>query len=121
MTSFEDNYTAQDYYQRDIDCNVDIDNCVIKHLKKLGYYNFNKESKINDFIKYEFVKRINEFDINNINTALTIIQNIKTSVKFINYIKYLDYAEIRSEILSKCEYNNFYNLCNQMELDILGF
>lgn len=121
MTSFEDLYTPEKFYQRDIEYNLNNDETVIKHLKKLGYYNFNKETRAKNFIKSVFARRINEFDVENTDSAYKLVQNIKTSEQYISYLQRLDYVEERSEVFSNCTYDNFYNLCNQVELEVLGW
>ena len=43
-------YQATDYYARDEKMNLNVEHILINHLKKLGYYQFNYNAKIHEYI-----------------------------------------------------------------------
>jgi len=117
---------AQLYIERDERLQLKPEETIIKHLKKLNYYNIDIEKLKNDFIKEYLISEIkkNNYYLYNdskyiINISLdTIIQ----SDKYKNYIKQLEYCMERSNIL--IHYNNindFYNNCTNDELLYLGY
>ena len=114
------------YIERDVKLQLIPEETIIKHLKKLNYYNIDIEKLKNDYITDYLVSEVkkNNYYLNDefqyiINTTLNTIIN---SEKYINYIKYLDYCLERSNLLMN--YNNindFYNNCTNDELLYLGY
>ena len=115
-------HQAIDYYSRDEEMNLNVEHILINHLKKLGYYQFNYNAKINEYIKNETIDYIRK-NYNEIkDMPVEEIQNIvKSSDKYKSFVKYLQKHEIRAKIFENCVYSDFYNLCNIDELEYLGW
>lgn len=114
---------AINYYSRDQKMNLDVNKILVQHLKKLGYYNFDYDVKINEYIENATIDYIKK-NYNNINKNITIeeIHNIiKLSNKYNSFVQYLQKHQIRAKIFENCTYSNFYNLCTIDELDYLGW
>ena len=126
--------TSTDYYARDKQYNIDGNEQYISNLKKLGYFEFNRNEKINKFIGQELAKMItDEYSIYTSNSQVfdfatfesssigSFILKIKFSDKYKSYIQYLNRIEPRAKLLSECGYNKFYELCTSDELEYLGW
>ena len=116
-------YQAVDYYSRDQDMNLNTEHILINHLKKLGYYKFDYDTKLNEYIEDATINYIKK-NYNNINKNITIeeIHNIiKSSNKYNSFVQYLQKHQSRAKIFENCIYSNFYNLCTLDELEYLGW
>ena len=119
-------YTSSDYYLRDKELGLEPNKQYVSHLQKLGYWEFDHTTKINEFIKFELNKLITS-ELQNYSPELagktigSFLPTIQNSEKYKSYLQYLDKAETRSKILSECGYAQFYNLCTNEELEYLGW
>ena len=119
-------YTSSDYYLRDQQMSIDSQTQYISNLKKLGYWEFDHTTKIDEFVKFELNKLITS-ELQNYSPELarktigSFLPTIQNSEKYKSYLQYLDKAESRSKILSECGYDQFYNLCTREELEYLGW
>ena len=116
-------YQAVDYYSRDAQMKLDSNELLIHHLKKLGYYKFDYDVKINEYIEnatLDYIKK--NYNTMNKNITIEEIHNIvKSSNKYISFVQYLQKHQSRAKIFENCTYSDFYNLCTIDELDYLGW
>jgi hypothetical protein len=117
---------AQLYIERDAKLQLIPEETIIKHLKKLNYYNIDIENLKNNFIKNYLIDEIknNNYCLdNNYYIIITKLSTILDSDKYKKYIKYLNYCVERSNILINYinNINNFYNNCTNDELLYLGY
>lgn len=126
----ENQLTSSDYYLRDQQMGLDSQTQYISNLKKLGYWQYDRLTKIDEFVKHLLVKFISDeiakSPINNYSkifdlTIGSFITKIKSSEVFKLFLLSLDELESRSKILSECGYERFYDLCTREELEYLGW
>ena len=120
---YDDNIlkTSMIYYTRDLKMNINNNETIIKHLKKLGYYNFNIEKELYDYHLNILLNKIkNDPQLKWYPGAKNITLNIN-----IEENKTITSIANRADVLMKYSFDtdtfSFYNNLTLDELESLGY
>jgi hypothetical protein len=121
------------FYQRDQDLALDTNQQYISNLKKLGYWEFDMNAELQKYMKNRLTKVIDRLDLD-FRPDMETLDIYRTAHDFQGFLSEIldstDYeldlltlkeCESRAKILSKCGYEQFYNLCTDDELAYLGW
>lgn len=115
--------TAYAYYDRDCKMHLNSNNNIRKSLKKLGYYNLNKDNEDKKLYINTLSKKINELDDNWKSTIKD-----KTINDFLPYndaneslMNRFERSRVLSKHLDKKDTLEFYNDLTLEELEYLGY
>jgi hypothetical protein len=127
MVGIDLNSTINAYYQRDISMNLNNANTIIKHLRKLGYYNINLNVEEELYLKFQIINWVkNNSCLLSANVTLNdIISQIKNSEDYMHYRDKL-YSKIERtnnlcRFISSTDTYEFYSALTLNELNYIGY